>query len=417
MSKSVLSVSVCIALLAASAAVSGASAANDKITKSSAISSTNRAYAALVSGRNSAAIQSYSSAIESRQLPAEKLGRSLLNRALAYQNSGKFQDAIDDYTAAMRLDALSPRMRAVALYNRGLAYEKSGKAAMAIEDFTGALMLDPQFAQSYYSRANVLRSHGQYLLAIADYKKARLFNHSKPHLTLFGEALTYDALKQTTRAKALLLKALVAKPDFKAARTKLADMGSPVSAPMLATKTPREPVRVAMLNNGVATDTLITNSISPSRADLTLRKTSLPAPVEVPKTIKAASQTVPLPPVPDITNLIPTKKTVKATKAVKVVVKAPEKTEQKTSGPALSGWTVQLSSQRNSDAAWDVWKSLSARYGTLLRGQEATVVKADLGTRGIFYRLRVHQIDSKKQAARLCNRLKRKGTGCFVSKA
>ncbi|MCF6303039.1 MAG: hypothetical protein L3J13_07545, partial [Devosiaceae bacterium] len=134
MSKSVLSVSVCIALLAASAAVSGASAANDKITKSSAISSTNRAYAALVSGRNSAAIQSYSSAIESRQLPAEKLGRSLLNRALAYQNSGKFQDAIDDYTAAMRLDALSPRMRAVALYNRGLAYEKSGKAAMAIED-------------------------------------------------------------------------------------------------------------------------------------------------------------------------------------------------------------------------------------------------------------------------------------------
>jgi len=404
--------------VACSAAVSGASAANDKITKSSAISSTNRAYAALVNGRNSTAIQSYSLAIESRQLPTEKLGRSLLNRALAYQNSGKFQHAIDDYTAAMRLDALSPRMRAVALYNRGLAYEKSGNAAMAIEDFTGALLLDPQFAQSYYSRANVLRSHGQYLLAIADYKKARRFNHSKPYLTLFGEALTYDALKQTTRAKALLLKALVVKPDFKAARAKLADMGSTFPALTLVAKTPRETVRVAALSTGLATDTLITNSISPSRADLTLRKTSLPAPVGVPKSITAAPQTiVPLPPVPDVTNLIPTKKTAKAEKPVKVIAKAPEKIVDQTAGPVLSGWTVQLSSQRNSDAAWDVWKNLSARYATLLRGQQATVVKADLGTRGVFYRLRVHQIDSKKQAARLCNKLKRKGTGCFVSKA
>ncbi|HFC04920.1 MAG TPA: hypothetical protein ENJ55_04375, partial [Rhizobiales bacterium] len=69
------------------------------------------------------------------------------------------------------------------------------------------------------------------------------------------------------------------------------------------------------------------------------------------------------------------------------------------------------------EAAWDVWKNLQARYSKLLSGQQATVVKADLGSRGVFYRLRVHQINSKKQAARLCGKLKRKGTGCFVSKA
>ncbi len=413
MSKSVLSVSVCIALLAASAAVSSAYAANDKITKSSAISSTNRGYAALVNGRNRAAIENYSTAIESRKLPTETLGRALLNRALAFQNSGKYKGAINDYTAAMRLDALSSKMRAVALYNRGLAYEKSNNAAMAIEDFTGALLLDPKFAQSYYSRANVLRRHGQYLLAIADYKKARRYNHSKPHLTLFGEALTYEALNQTTRAQTLLLKAIAVKPDFKAARVKLADMGQNVPAPMIAAKTPRKPVRVAMLNTGTVTDSLITGSISSSQSDLTIRKTSLPAPVGVPKTIKAAPQTVQMPPIPKLVKMGPKRAPVAKEKIVKSAVKSTAKTTSDT----LSGWTVQISSQRNSDAAWDVWRNLSARYSSLLQGQQATVVKADLGTRGVFYRLRVHKIDSKKLAARLCNKLKRKGTGCFVSKA
>ncbi len=417
MSKLVLSVSVSIALLAASAAVSGAFAANDKITKSVALSSTSQGYSALINGRNQAAITNYSAAIESRKLPTEKLARSLLNRALAYQNSGKYQGAIDDYTAALRLDALSPRMRAVALYNRGLAQKISGNAAMAIEDFTGALLLDPKFSESYYSRANVLRGHGQYLLAIADYKRARRFNNSKPHLTLFGEALTYEALNQTTRAKILLLKAIAIKPDFAEARAKLVEMGS-TAPPLLkvASATSRVPQKIATFSPGTATDNLVTGSLSPSKADLTLRKTSLPAPVGVPKSIKTAQ----MPPLPDITNLVPSRKVIKT---AKLIPRPAEKAEQKkpaqslTPAQGMSGWTVQLSSQRNSDAAWDVWKNLSERYSKLLKGQQATVVKADLGTRGVFYRLRVHQIDSKKQAARLCNKLKRKGTGCFISKA
>ncbi len=417
MSKSVLSVSVCIALLAASAAVSGAYAANDKTTKSSAISSTNFAYAALVDGRNSSAIDNYTVAIESRKLPTENLARSLLNRALAFQNSGKYKSAINDYTAAMRLDALGPRMRAVALYNRGLAHQNSGIPAMAIEDFTGALLLDPKFSQSYYSRANVLRSHGQLLLAIADYKKARRFNHSQPHLTYFGEALTYAALNQKTRAKILLLKAVAIKPGFTAARKKLADLGSNVPLPVMAASIPRKPVRIAMLNSSSAADTLVTGSISPSKADLTIRKTSLPAPVPVPKSIVPAVANVKMPPLPDIANLVPVKSVAKVVPVAKPVAQKIVKVAQKKTAPNMTGWTVQLSSQRNSDAAWDVWKNLSSRYSTILKGQQATVVKAQLGSRGTFYRLRVHQLDSKKQAARLCNKLKRKGTGCFVSKA
>jgi len=420
MSKSIKSVSVCIALLAASAAVPSAYAANNE---TSAVTSTNIAYAALVDGRNNSAIENYSTAIESRKLSADKLALSFLNRALAFQNTGNYKSAISDYSAAMRLDALSPKIRAVALYNRGLAHEKFSLPAMAIEDFTGALLLDPQFSQSYYSRANVLRNHGQYLLAIADYKKARHFNHSQPHLTLFGEALTYEALNQKTRAKTLLLKAVALKPGFAAARTKLADLGDDRPLPTVLAVRQQKPVRTTMVSKSTFTDSLVTGSITPSKADVTIRKSSLPKPVAVPTSITpsapviAAAPVVKMPPLPAVANLAP-KKQVETPVVLNVVAEVkPQETKATPPAPVMSGWTVQLSSQRSSQAAWDVWKNLSNRYSGLLNGQQATVVKANIANRGIFYRLRVHKIDNKKQAAKLCNKLKRKGTGCFVSKA
>lgn len=421
MSKSVKSVSVCIALLAASAAVTSTYAAENE--SATAIKSTNIAYAALVDGRHSSAINNYSSAIESRKLSTEKLALSFLNRALAYQNSGKFKDAINDYTAAMRLDALSPKVRAVALYNRGLAHEKSGSAAMAIEDFTGALMMDPKFSQSYYSRANVLRNHGQHLLAIADYKKARYYNHSQPHLTYFGEALTYEALNQKTRAKALLLKAVALKPGFTAARTKLADLGEAGTLPAM----PRRTVQIAKVDTTTVvnpvTDSLVTGSLSPSKADLTIRKSSLPKAIAVPKSITPAPKIVnaepivKMPPLPTLASVTHEKKAVEKPAPKTVVAIKIEEAETSQPEPMVTGWTVQLSSQRSSEAAWDVWKNLTGRHARLLRGQQAAVVKAKIADRGVFYRLRVHKFNGKKQAASLCKKLKRKGTGCYITKA
>ena len=425
MSKSVKSVSVCIALLAASAAVTTTYAAEKE--SATAIKSTNIAYAALVDGRHSSAINNYSSAIESRKLSTEKLALSFLNRALAYQNSGKFKNAINDYTAAMRLDALSPKVRAVALYNRGLAHEKSGSAAMAIEDFTGALMLDPKFSQSYYSRANVLRNHGQYLLAIADYKKARYFNHSQPHLTYFGEALTYEALNQKTRSKALLLKAVALKPGFTAARTKLADLGEAGSLPAMPSALPRRTVQIAKADTSIVvnpvTDSLVTGSLSPSKADLTIRKSSLPKAVSVPKSVTPAPKLVnaapivKMPPLPTLASITPEKKAAEKSAPKTTVAIKLQENDTPQPEPMVTGWTVQLSSQRSSEAAWDVWKNLSNRYSRLLGGQQAAVIKAKIADRGVFYRLRVHKLDGKKQAASLCKKLKRKGTGCFVTKA
>ena len=76
-----------------------------------------QAYEALAAGDQRAAINAYSQAIESQDLPTEVLANALLNRGLAYQQLAEHQKAIDDYTAALRLDAMSADLRAAALYN------------------------------------------------------------------------------------------------------------------------------------------------------------------------------------------------------------------------------------------------------------------------------------------------------------
>ncbi len=431
----VMSVSVCSVLLAASAAVPvSASAANKTTDNSISIKAASYGYAALIDGRYNTSIRQYSRAIESRKLPTEILARALLNRALAFQKTSKFTNAIKDYTAALSLDALSPKMRAVALYNRGLAYQKSHLSARAIEDFTNALFLDPQFAQAYYSRGNVLREHGQYLFAMSDYKKARKHNHPSPHLTYLGEALTYESLNQITRAKTMLLKAVAIKPGFKAARLKLASIGKPV--PMPKTTPMAKRIQIVSIDASAIPQTLVTGSLRKGQADLIIQKTSLPKAVSVPKKMGKTKQIAKMPPLPQVPALPKVAKaapaqlpapvsiaalhknsTIKIASVTKKQKLTLVKAKTSTTQSQLTGWTVQISSQRNSDAAWDVWKNVKAKHTGLLEGQVPFVAKADLGSRGIFYRLRIHQLNSKKDAARLCSKLKRKGTGCFISKA
>jgi cell division septation protein DedD len=52
-----------------------------------------------------------------------------------------------------------------------------------------------------------------------------------------------------------------------------------------------------------------------------------------------------------------------------------------------------------------------------LQGREAIVQKTDLGAKGIVYRLRIHALPSKAEAASLCQKLKAAGLACFVASA
>lgn len=416
--RSVVLASVSAALFAACAATSG------EVAAASPQADVNTAYRALVAGKSKQAIVAYSRAIESRRLAPDTLANALLNRALAYQKLNQHHDAVDDYTAALRLDALSPKLRAVALYNRGLSHHKIARPALAIEDFTSALFLLPEFPQAYYSRANVLRLSGQYLFALSDYEKALKYNHPLKHLPLYGQALTYQALKRPDKARKTLTQALMLKPDFVPARRLMSAMlkaRAPVAGLAGAPAAQNAPAFYqASASAEVAT------SFMPENTDLIVRKGRSPSPVEPPRQLKVTPVAAPADArdnikVASISPVADTGSPPQASDGQTAHEDNSEEANRKRYAnprqPGLSGWTIQLSSQRDQDAAWSHWAKLRKRFARLLAGQEARVVKADLGTRGVYYRLRINGMTSKAAAVRLCALLKRRGQRCFVSHA
>ncbi len=428
MNKSVVYASVCTVLLAATAVSPVAAAANNP----SAIELAAQGYKALTTGNAREAVARYSDAIESRTLKPEDLARSLLNRALAFQTLGQNREAIDDYSAAMHIDALTPRMRAIALYNRGLAQQKLGQPARAIDDFTNALFLDAEFSQAYYSRGNALRESGQYLFALSDYEKALRYKHPETYLPYYGEALTYESLRQNEQAQKALLLALKANPTFTPARKLLMKIAGGSDAPAVKQqKTIEMSANQQQASVVNAADDIVTGSIEPDQPDVVVRKPDQPAAERPPVSLlpESADNQV------ETASIVPANLKVKApdvpaNKPEVASVDATARTVATTDKPAQDsqtaandysiqpvGWTVQLSSQRAPDAAWSVWKKLTARYGRLLSGADPLVYKADLGDQGIFYRLRVHHIDSRHAAQSLCSKLKAHGTSCFVAKA
>ena len=79
-----------------------------------------------------------------------------------------------------------------------------------------------------------------------------------------------------------------------------------------------------------------------------------------------------------------------------------------------SGYLVQVSSQRNEVEAQAALRSLQAKYPNVLGGQQASVRRADLGTRGIFFRAMIGPFASRDQASQICGSLKAAGGDCIV---
>ncbi|MBU6299341.1 MAG: SPOR domain-containing protein [Alphaproteobacteria bacterium] len=70
-------------------------------------------------------------------------------------------------------------------------------------------------------------------------------------------------------------------------------------------------------------------------------------------------------------------------------------------------------SQNDADAAWTAYQ---AKHAALLSGLSQDVQRADLGAKGVWYRLRVGSFAGKGAAMTLCDRLKADGGACFLAK-
>ena len=407
--RTVLLASVCSAFLAASAAVAGSAAA----TPAASAALVSAGYKSLQGGDATAAVEAFTQAIESRSLEPELLANALLNRGLAWQRLNEHERAIDDYTAAMRLDAMSGKLRALALYNRGLSYQKLAQASRAIEDYTSALFLDGQFAHAYYSRGTLLRDGGQHLFALADFDKALRFNHPEPARVYFAEALTYEKLRRPQNARDSLTKALAANPAYEPARQRLAQLDG--TAPAVVTAAADQLATAAIT-------TVLPEAATPPAKLLAASAAETPHAGAASDKAKKFADRVPLE--ETVAQAEPEEKIVAVEavpdapveEAAAAEVQAAPAAAETPAEPKITGWSVQLASAASEDAAWSTWKKMQAR-NKALAGKTPVVVKADLGAKGTFYRVRLVGFDNQGDASSACSKLKSKGVNCYISKA
>lgn len=87
-----------------------------------------------------------------------------------------------------------------------------------------------------------------------------------------------------------------------------------------------------------------------------------------------------------------------------------------TQDPASGKFLIQVGAFRDRAGADAGWARMRKRHGTLLSGLEPDIARADLGAKGVFYRLRAGPLGDKSSADRLCSSLKELKVGCLVVK-
>jgi cell division protein FtsN len=85
--------------------------------------------------------------------------------------------------------------------------------------------------------------------------------------------------------------------------------------------------------------------------------------------------------------------------------------------PAASGaYTLQIGAYKSQAEAMGAWKIYQTRHAALVSGYRPDVQRADLGDKGVWYRLRIAGFADREVALALCDRLKADGGGCFLGK-
>jgi cell division septation protein DedD len=90
-----------------------------------------------------------------------------------------------------------------------------------------------------------------------------------------------------------------------------------------------------------------------------------------------------------------------------------------TPAPATSGtggYVVQLSSQRSEADAQASFRSLQAKFPTVLGNRDVMVKRADLGPKGTYFRAVVGPFASSGDAEHFCGSLKAAGGQCLIQK-
>lgn len=78
-------------------------------------------------------------------------------------------------------------------------------------------------------------------------------------------------------------------------------------------------------------------------------------------------------------------------------------------------YVAQIAALRSEDAANAEWAKVSRLAPDLFAGAQKDIQKADLGAKGIFYRLRAGSFASRDAADAFCDQVQSAGSGCIVA--
>ena len=77
-------------------------------------------------------------------------------------------------------------------------------------------------------------------------------------------------------------------------------------------------------------------------------------------------------------------------------------------------YMVQIAALRDENRAEATWATITQRHPDIFSGAQKRIQRADLGARGIFYRLRAGAFETRDQANAFCEAIKSSGNDCIV---
>ena len=80
------------------------------------------------------------------------------------------------------------------------------------------------------------------------------------------------------------------------------------------------------------------------------------------------------------------------------------------------GYLVQVASQRSEAAAQAAYRALQAKFPAVLGPRSPLIRRADLGDKGVYYRVTIGPFDTQDAADQACADLKTAGGQCIVQK-
>ena len=359
------------------------------------------------------AVAKFSYAIDSGELTAGGRAVAYHHRGVAFQKIGQQQAAIDDYTAAIGSAALPDEVLPKTYYNRGIALANSGQEPEAERDYLEAIRLNPEYAAAYHNLANLERRRGDYKGAIGHYTAAidnMAGRDSK--LPLFGRALSFEQEGKLDLAADDLKRALELDPDFELAQTKLNAI-----SPILAANTSDTPEPTTSPRVVPATLSPFQTAASGQEPGQIIRVASIGG---WRTTATRFPQEEEVRPPENVAGEVPSGELVTGSlrPSDQVTEKKPLELATNVAGVSASAsearYRLQLGAFREEAVARQAWGQLSSDARTVLGAAPPAIQKADLGAKGIFYRLQAGAFGQVADAKSACKALEKRKIACFV---